>query len=119
MRVNNNPNIFNAGTVMNTTLNSEAIPLQQVIGFAIQIVFTGTPTGVFKLQSSVDANSGNNNPVNWTDVANSTFTVTAAGNVEWNVTDCFYNWVRVVYTDSSGGTSTAIITVSTCNTKGI
>ena len=119
MRVNNEPNIIPAGTVMNADINSVAIPLNQIFGYAIQIFFTGTPTGTFKLQSSCDANSGNTNPVNWSDISKSTFSVTAAGDVEWNVTDVGYTWVRVVYTDGSSGLSTAIITVAQINIKGI
>lgn len=124
----NIPNIIPANTVLNATRNSQAIQVYNVLNYAIQIVFTGTPTGNFKLQASNDSAinaiaSGNylppNAPVNWTDIANSTFTVSAAGSVMWNFDDPGYNWVRVVYTDTSGGTSTAIITSSVFNGKGI
>lgn len=101
-----------------------------MFGFAIQLVFTGTPTGNFKLQSSCDPVPKANlvigangavvyTPANWTDVADSTFTVAAAGNVMWNFRGSDFNYVRVVYTDTSGGTSTAIVTVATFNGKGI
>lgn len=119
----NVPNIIPVSTVMNATINSS--PQQIWFGFAysIQVVFTGTPTGIFKLQASADAAekavvSGNlPSTFNWTDVDNSSFTVAAAGNVMWNYMFPGYNWVRVVYTDNSGGTSTAIITSSTFNGK--
>lgn len=123
----NIPNIFPANTVMNATTNSKAIQLFDVYNFAVQVVFTGTPTGNFKLQSSCDSainavSSGNyagtNLPTNWTDIANSTFNIAAAGNVEWNFAYPGYTWVRVVYTDTSSGSSTAIITSSTFNGKG-
>ena len=45
--------------------------------------------------------------------------VSAAGNYMWNVTDVMYNYVRVVYTDTSSGTSTAIVTSLVFNGKGI
>jgi hypothetical protein len=130
MLIYNVPNIIPANTVMNATINSSAIQLENNYGYSIQIVFTGTPTGSFKLQSSSDPvtkaslNFGANGavtytPTNWTDIADSTFTVTAAGNVMWNYTGLAgYNYVRVVYTDTSGGTSTAIIVSSTFNGKG-
>jgi hypothetical protein len=127
MQQRNQPNIIPAGTVMNATIDSIACQLQNALGYAIQIFFTGTPTGSFKLQSSCDnpanvtASGGKATqflPTNWTDIANSTFTVAAAGNVEWNVTWDMGAWVRVVYTDSSGGSSTATITSSTFNSKG-
>lgn len=122
MRTVQVPNIIPVGTVMNATINSVAQQTYQVFGYAIQIEFTGTPTGNFKLQASTDPYVSNPTaaqlPVNWTDVVDSTFTVSAAGNVMWNVADVEYNWVRVVYTDTSGGTSTAVISASACNLKG-
>lgn len=105
--------------VLNTTLNSPAIDMQQLYGIAIQATFTATPTGTFKLQASCDPatsyNSGNGqgaNPItNWTDVANSSYVVSASGNYLWNVFDCMFNWIRVVYTDGSGGTSTSVCNI--------
>ena len=130
MLTNNVPNIIPASTVMNATINSAAEQVLNMAGYSIQIVFTGTPTGSFKLQSSCDpvpkqsqvvgANGAvTYTPTNWTDVANSTFNISAAGDVQWNVSEVFYNYVRVVYTDTSSGSSTAIITSSTFNSKGI
>ncbi len=123
MRTVQVPNIIPASTVMNATINSIAQQTYQVFGYAIQVVFTGTPTGNFKLQASNDPYVSNPTslqlPTNWTDVADSTFTVTAAGNVMWNVENPMYNWVRVVYTDTSSGASTAIITNADVNVKGL
>lgn len=127
MKPYNEPNIIPVNTVMNATINSMAVQVYNAISFGIQVFFTGTPTGNFKLQASCDSAinaissgnySGTNLPTNWTDVANSTFTVSAAGNVEWDYDAPGFNWVRVVYTDTSSGTSTAIITSSTANIKG-
>ena len=115
---------------MNAGINSQTLQLENMYGYAIQIFFTGTPTGSFKLQSSCDPVTkegltvGANGVItwsatNWTDIANSTFTVSAAGNVEWNYGQLAgYNYVRVVYTDTSSGASTAIITSATFNGKG-
>lgn len=122
-------NIIPKGTVMNTTLHSLAMQLQDMIDYSIQIVFTGTPTGSFFLEASCDPvppqtlTPGANGaivfvPVNWTTVANSTFVVAAAGNVQWNYRDAGYTFVRVSYTDSSSGASTAIITSAVYNGKG-
>ena len=124
MRVVNIPNIIPASTVLNTTVNSAAIPLYQIFGYAIQIVFTGTPTGSFKLQASCDSvpqvvASGIFIPTNWTDISGSSQAVSVSGNIIWNAEDTFYNYVRVVYTDGSSGASTAIVTVSTFNGHGI
>jgi hypothetical protein len=130
MKIYNVQNIIPANTVMNATLMSVALQLEMMYGYAIQIFFTGTPTGSFKLQSSCDPVTKQNLTVgangiisysatNWTDIANSTFTVAAAGNVEWNygLLDGG-NYVRVVYTDTSGGTSAAVIASATFNGKG-
>lgn len=123
MKVYNVPNIIPANTVLNATIDSQVLQCYQMFGYAIQIVFTGTPSGNFSLQSSVDPVpqvwGQAYAPINWTTVANSTFTVSGAGNVEWNVTDVMYNYVRVVYTDTSSGTSTAIVTSATFNGKGV
>lgn len=126
----NLPNIIPLNTRMNTTLNSLAMQLENMFGFSIQIVFTGTPTGSFKLQASCDPvpnareKVGANGvitftPTNWSDVEDSDFTVTAAGDVFWNYAETVnWSYVRVVYTDTSGGSSTAIITSARFNGKG-
>lgn len=124
-------NIIPVNTVMNAAINSAVCQLENMVGFAIQVVFTGTPTGSFKLQASCDQVSKQNETIganglityvvpHWSDVAESSFSVVAAGNVFWNY-DGNVNWtfVRVVYTDDSGGSSTAIITSAVLNCKGI
>lgn len=120
-----NKQIIPAGTVMNATINSLAMQLQNSMFYNIQIVYTGTPTGTFKLQASSDnsatmtaAGQTPYSPTNWTDVLDSSQAVSAAGSIMWNVEWASYNFVRVVYTDGSGGASTAVITVATMNVKG-
>lgn len=116
-----------ASTVMNATINSAPMPLQDVISYDFQIVFTGVPTGSFKLQKSDDPVSAatasflkTSLPVNWTDIANTSQAVTAAGNISLRDPLSWpgYAWVRVVYSDTSSGMSTAIITVANFNGKG-
>ena len=114
---------------MNATINSMAMQLLEMWGYSIQITFAGTPTGSFKLQGSDDPVPKANlvigangaviyTPVYWSDIANSTFAVTAAGNVAWDVVTTAYNYVRVVYSDTSDGASTATITAANANFKG-
>lgn len=118
-------NVYNkqivANAVMNATITSSYYNVQQIFGVAIQAHYTGTPTGTFKLQASSDPatsyNNGSNVPANWTDIAGSSQAVSAAGDFMWNVFDQMYNWIRLVYTDGSGGTSTAVLNV-TINAKG-
>lgn len=92
-------------------------------------IISGTPNGTLKLQASNDPetndtqyNSTNlppaQGPVNWVDILDSTFTVSAAGEVMWNVDAVGYNYVRVVFTDASGGSSTATMNII-FNGKGV
>jgi hypothetical protein len=126
MQVYNYQNTIPVSTVMNTTINSKAMQLQNMLFYCFQIVFTGTPTGSFKLQGSAD-NSATMTaagqayaPTNWTDIPSTTQAVTTAGSVLLRDPGYYaeYNFVRAVYIDTSGGMSTAIITSSTFNTKG-
>ena len=119
-------NVFNkliiTNATMNTTLTSEAIPLVNTYGYSIQAKWTGTPTGTLKLQASSDAFMYVNDnqpqvPTTWTDIADSSQSIVAAGDFMWNIIGAFYNFVRVVYTDGSGGSSTAVINVR-INAKG-
>lgn len=108
--------------VMNTTSSSMGFQIDHQFGYAIQAVWTGTPTGTFKLQCSCDpvplgATPVYPQPTNWTDIPTSSQTVSAAGNFTWNVWTTMYNWTRLVYTDASGGTSTATMS-AVINTKG-
>lgn len=124
-QIYNYQNIIPVGTVMNKNITSKAMQLQNGMFYNIQIVYTGTPTGTFKLQASSDnsatmtaAGQFPYTPVNWTDVLNSSQAVVNAGSTMWNVEWASYNFIRVVYTDGSSGASTAVITVSTMNVKG-
>lgn len=124
MKPYNLPNIIPVGTVMNTTINSTAIQVYNSFVYYIRVAFTGTPTGVFKLQTSGEpafsGKPGEPGSSSWTDVSatGSQFTVSAAGDVAWNAPYPGYNWVRVVYTDTSSGSSTAVISYSIVNVKG-
>lgn len=114
MRINNNV-IKTAATVGSFTTNPVA--LSQVIGYAVQVVFTGSPAGTLKLQASVDSvDMPTTEPTNWTDIANSMVSITASGDTVYNVIDVFYTWMRVVYTNTSGTTGSVTVTV---NTKGV
>lgn len=109
-----------AGSMTSTnTINSDPVWLGHAMGVAIQAVWTGTPNGAFKLQSSLDPQeySPGYTPTitNWEDIADSSYSVTgSAGSYTWNVSDAFFRWIRIVYTNtSSAGTLTVRF-----NTKG-
>lgn len=114
---------------LNVNYNSPYTPLKNIFMYSMAAIITGTPNGIIKLQASNDPETNDTQinstgqppaqgPVNWVDIADSTFTVSASGEVMWNVSDVAYNYVRVVYTDSSGGSSTATMKLIV-NPKGI
>lgn len=121
-------NVFNElivkNAVMNANINSPAVPLVNIFGYAIQAVYTGTPNGVLKLQASADSfpyaqvSPQPPTPQNWTDITGTSQTISSSGIFMWNIDGAYYNYVRLVFTDSSGGTSTAVLNV-TVNCKGI
>lgn len=115
MRVNNKQFILNQP--LNASFNSDPQQTNQVFGYAIQGEITGTPTGTINLQMSADPNVGNNFPINWTDITGTSQSVAAAGTFAYNVSDVEYNWVRLVYTDGSGGISAATMNAN-INIKG-
>lgn len=122
MKVYNYPMLPMPGSVLNQNITGPAMQLYEMFGFAIQISWTGVPNGTFKLQCSADHSSlgppGSYTPTNWSDITDSPLVVTAAGNYTWNVYDSMFNWVRLVYTDASGGTSIAVLNDATFNGKG-
>lgn len=63
--------------------------------------------GTLKLQASNDAFTGNtgneeNASATWVDISGSSVAVTAAGTQLWNVSDCYYNAARYVWTSTGG-----------------
>ena len=89
---------------MTSSSNSAAQDVGLYQGYAIQAVWTGTPTGTLKLQATV-------NGTDWSDIAGTSTSLTgSASSWLWNVTDILYESVRLVYTASSGtGTLNAYI----------
>lgn len=104
---------------LNVSSNGVAIPLKNIFMFALSANVTGTPTGTIKLQVSNDPETNDTQPsanprpipTHWVDLANSSFSLSASGETMWNVQYVGYNWVRVVYTDGSSGSSTATMTI--------
>lgn len=112
--------LLNAGDASGD-LESSVLDLEQIMGFAITAVITGTAAGTIKLQGSTDP--GKPGPaqgtlgidvVNWTDIAGSSQAVSGAGTVTWNFSGAFYKWAKVVYTSTSGTGSITCI----ANAKG-
>lgn len=101
---------------MNANFESDFIPLKNIFMYSIAAIVTGTPGGTISLQASNDPETNDtqpstNQPTNWVTIADSDFALSASGETMWNVRDVAYNYVRVVYVDSSGGTSTATMNI--------
>ena len=112
-----NKPMFTSAQRMNATIHSTGFQVNHLYAFSIQAEYTGTPTGTLYLECSCDpvpqgAVTNSPQPTNWTTVATSPIVVEAAGNYVWNCWAVGYTWVRLSYTDSSGGTSTAMLTAT-------
>lgn len=111
---------------LNANYNGYAYLLKYIYLYSIVAKITGTPNGSIMIQASNDPETNdtmpNQNPQpapsNWVTIQDSTFSVTTSGETFYNVTDVAYNYVRIAYTDGSGGTSTATMTI-TFNGKGM
>lgn len=110
MRVSNEDILRGATADLSDDWESQPIWLGHIVNFAIQMVFTSNPNGTFKLQASNDPGQQINptkavqdaEVVDWTDITGSAQAVTASGNHMWDVQNAGYNWVRIVFTHSSG-----------------
>lgn len=128
MRTYNN-NTINQNIVLNANINSTPYQLKNIYQYTVVMNITGSPTGTLKLQASNDPETNDtqtNNtfnapptkiPTNWADVTGSSFTAAIGCNM-WNVYFTGYNWVRVVYSDASSGSSTATGSII-MNAKGV
>jgi hypothetical protein len=122
MRIGNDS--LNIGTNLAVNQTSDPVYLGHIANYSIQLVFTGTPGGNFKLQCSNDMGNPSASKEsdrdfqieNWTDVADSAQTISAAGNHTWDVQNAGYRWVRVVWTQTSGS---GTLTSARFNVKGI
>lgn len=111
---------------LNANYSSPAVPLKNIVMYCMAAIVTGTPTGTISLQASNDPETNDTIPsgvpqpvpTNWATVTDSSFTLSAAGETMWNVGEVAYNYVRVQYTDTSGGTSTATMNI-VVNSKGL
>jgi hypothetical protein len=121
-------NVFNqplaTAVPLNANYTSPNALVRLMVTYTMAANITGTPNGSIHLEASNDpltnelTNPTQPVPTNFATITNSTFTVTAPGTVMWNVYWTGYNYVRVVYTDASGGTSTALMNI-VMNAKGI
>jgi hypothetical protein len=109
---------------MSVAIEMRPIWLGHIANYAVQLVFTGSPAGNFKLQASNDegqpAATADSQKyagvVNWTDIAGSQQAISAAGDLMYQVQNIGYNWVKVVWTPTSGN---GTITTARAYVKGV
>jgi hypothetical protein len=99
--------IISAGTATGTTaVNSTPIDASNLFAGSVQLVIAGggSPVGTLKLQFSNDPNTplGGGTPTHWSDIASATVAVTADGTFGISKIDLAYQWIRAVYTNTSG-----------------
>lgn len=106
MRVANFPITNFIDGSMGASITSPAFSVYQIYGWSAQFTFTGSPVGTFTVEVSDDPYqneyNGPQTPTHWTVLADSSVAVSAAGDVMYNVNLAFYNWVRFIYTRTSG-----------------
>lgn len=103
---------FSGATSGSLAASIDSDPCQladRVNGFALQAITTSTAVGTLKLQASAKS-SEPTSAADWSDIADSSKAVSAAGTYAWSVSDAYYRWIRVVYTRTSGtGTITCYL----------
>jgi hypothetical protein len=110
MRIGNAPLQLDSSD-MSGSIISQPIWLGHIANYSIQLVFSGTPAGAFKLQCSNDEGDPNADKhvpprdykvTNYTDILGSEQTVTEAGDLTYDTANIGYRWVRLVWTPTSG-----------------
>lgn len=93
--------ILNVPTLATTT--SATIDISNIVAFAIQFTWTGTPTGTVSINASCDG-------TNWTLIPNSSSATGAGpGTFLVNYFEAGFRYIQAVYTNTSGtGTVIAV-----------
>jgi hypothetical protein len=113
-----NINCIALSAVDTSSQNGGAIDANQLICASFQAVFADiTAVGTVKVQASNDINttgynSNNFSPTNWSDISGATVAVSAGGVVLIPKFDLSYQWIRAVYTRTSGGSTTVVVNMN-------
>lgn len=104
MRISNDT-IISSPVNMSNSWTSEPIWLGHLPGYSIQLFFSGTPGGIFRLQCSNDKEQNVETAQgvqNWVIIAGSSQLLSEAGDHTWSVADAGYRWVRVQWIPALG-----------------
>lgn len=98
----------------NATQTSLCAWAYDIVRASFQLVATGTAAGTIQVQISNDqavgAPAGQYAPTNWSDLG-TTVAVAGAGVYTVPAVECAYEYIRVVYTDTSSGSATGTVAV--------
>lgn len=117
MRVSNDT-LLSEPVDLSADWNSPPIWLGHIAGYSIQLVFSGTPSGAFRLQVSNDKETSVESAAgvtNWTTMTGSTQLITEAGDHTWSIADSSYRWARVQWL---AGVGTGSLDGAQFNAKG-
>lgn len=102
MRVTNDL-VFSAQSA-GASANSSAVYTGYMVTASVQATTTSTAVGTLKIQYSNDPGSPIERtvPTNWSDVPSASVAVSSAGVYAIGKIDISYNWLRLVFTYTSG-----------------
>lgn len=87
------------GLAMSVAIESKWYSCERSELIAWQLTFTGTPTGTFKLQASIDKDF---DPIDLIFPEGAISAAGAAGNHQITLSGYPYPWIRLIYTPTSG-----------------
>ncbi len=103
--------IVTAGDMSQASLTSLVTNIQYLDNICVELVFTGTPTGTFEIQGSLDyqrdLNGNVTNAGHWVPITLPTPPIAsgAAGDILIDMNQLSFPYIRVVYTRTSGSGS--------------
>lgn len=99
--------IVDDGDMTQATITSDVTDIRYLDNISIQCIFTGTPTGSFALEGSLDyykINGAVQNTGTWTPITLSSTPAASgsAGNILLDLNQLSFPYIRIVYTKTSG-----------------
>lgn len=99
--------IVNGGDMSQATITSDVTDIRYLDNISIQCIFTGTPTGSFALEGSLNyykINGAVQNTGTWTPITLSSTPAASgsAGNILLDLNQLSFPYIRIVYTKTSG-----------------